>query len=133
MKALRELYWANLTEFLSNKRALGLTIAFPVLFIVIFGLVFTNQDKQVAKIGLAVEDTGPVGEQLATKLEELPTSTGSPTKSAVASSTTDSEKNPLSSLTFRRGEKAALLEDLNAGCRRRFPPCCSRAATCRRR
>lgn len=115
MKALRELYWANLTEFLSNKRALGLTIAFPVLFIVIFGLVFTNQDKQVAKIGLAVEDTGPIGGQLATKLEELPTSSGSPTRSAVASSTTDSEKNPLSSLTFRRGEKAELLEDLNAG------------------
>ena len=81
MNALRQLYWANLTEFLSNKRALGLTIAFPVLFIVIFGLVFTNQDKQTARIGLVVEDTGPVGDQLATKLEELP-SVGSPAASA---------------------------------------------------
>ncbi|MBV9127826.1 MAG: ABC transporter permease [Verrucomicrobia bacterium] len=112
MRALRELYWANLSEFLSNKRALGLTIAFPVLFIVIFGLVFTNQDKQEARIGLVIEDTGPVGEQLAGKLEALPKE-DVPKPSAVASSTTDSDRNPLSSLVFRRGEKTALLDDLN--------------------
>ncbi len=110
MNALRELYWANLTEFLSNKRALGLTIAFPVLFIVIFGLVFTNQDKQFARIGIAVDDTGPIGDQLATRLEELPRTTAT---TAVAMSTADSETNPLSSLTFLRGEKPALLADLN--------------------
>ena len=53
MKAFRTLYRANLTEFLSNRRALFLTIAFPVLFITIFGLVFTNQDKADARIGVA--------------------------------------------------------------------------------
>ena len=53
MKAFRKLYRANLTEFLSNRRALFLTVAFPILFIVIFGLVFTNQDKADARIGVA--------------------------------------------------------------------------------
>ena len=61
MKALRELYFANLTEFLSNRRALFLTIAFPVLFIVVFGLVFTNQDKIDVNIGLANADDGDGG------------------------------------------------------------------------
>lgn len=72
MKALIELYRANLTEFLSNRRALFLTIAFPVFFIVIFGLVFSNQDKQKAKIGLVVEDSGLLGTEIGKALEKLP-------------------------------------------------------------
>lgn len=103
MRALLELYRANLTEFLSNRRALFLTIAFPVLFIVIFGLVFTNQDKQDAKVGVVNLDPGPLGGHIASALLELPKVGG------------DTEKNPFSSMEFRAGGEAAFREDLKAG------------------
>ena len=114
MRALFELYRANLTEFLSNRRALGLTIAFPVFFIVIFGLVFTNQDKQDAKIGIALEDDGPVGEGIATAIEKLKQAGASGgTTGTVASADTDA--NPFSSLSTERGTRATLLERQRLG------------------
>ncbi len=73
MKAFRKLYRANLTEFLSNRRALFLTVAFPILFIVIFGLVFTNQDKADARIGVAAADPGDeVGKEIVKALQQVP-------------------------------------------------------------
>ena len=73
MRAFLNLYRANLTEFLSNRRALFLTVAFPILFITIFGLVFTNQDKADAKIGLAAADPDdPVARALVDALRDLP-------------------------------------------------------------
>ena len=113
MRALRKLYLANLTEFLSNRRALFLTIAFPVIFICIFGAVFTNQDKADAEIGLTVEDSN----------DEVAKSIVAGLDSAVKgdfnhdgqTDSVESEKNPFSKLTFRRGERAALLDALKAG------------------
>ena len=101
MKALRELYFANLTEFLSNRRALFLTIAFPVLFIVVFGLVFTNQDKIDVKIGLANGDNGEVGRQIAAGLESAPKTnvTGAP-----GVNLNDEDSNPFSGVTFVHGD-----------------------------
>lgn len=114
MRALLELYRANLTEFLSNRRALGLTVAFPVFFIVIFGLVFTNQDKQDAKIGVALEDDGSVGEGIAKAIEELPKAGASGGNTGKAASD-DSDGNPFSSLKISRGRRADLLEQQRVG------------------
>ena len=73
MKAFRNLYRANLTEFLSNRRALFLTIAFPIIFITIFGLVFTNQDKADARIGIVADDPNdPVAKGIVDALRDLP-------------------------------------------------------------
>ncbi len=114
MRALLELYRANLTEFLSNRRALGLTVAFPVFFIVIFGLVFTNQDKQDAKIGIALEDDGPIGEGIAGAIEKLREAGASGQATGTVASA-DTDANPFSSLSTERGTRAVLLERQRAG------------------
>ncbi len=113
MRAFRNLYRANLTEFLSNKRALFLTIAFPILFITIFGLVFTNQDKADAKVGLVAEDSNDaVTRALIDALRDLPKAKidkdGQPDPK-------NTEHNPFSELKFVQGDRAALLNDLRQG------------------
>ena len=114
MKALSKLYLANLTEFLSNRRALFLTIAFPVIFIVIFGAVFTNQDKAFADIGIVVEDAGDaVSQEIVKGLESAPK--GDLSGGGQGDAKDDHDKNPFSELKFREGKKAALLEDLRKG------------------
>ena len=113
MKAFLNLYRANLTEFLSNRRALFLTIAFPILFITIFGLVFTNQDKTDAKIGLAAaEPDDPVTRSLSDALYELPKARIDPHGQPDPK---NAEHNPFSELKFIRGGRAALLEQLRQG------------------
>ena len=103
MKALRKLYLANLTEFLSNRRALFLTIAFPVLFIVIFGAVFTNQDKADADIGLVVEDRNdPVSQEIVKAIEGAPKGDFNGDGQVDEK---DQEKNPFSKLTFTEGAR----------------------------
>jgi hypothetical protein len=52
--------------------ALFLTVAFPVLFILIFGLIFSRGAQFEARVGIALEDQGSVAQQLATTLERLP-------------------------------------------------------------
>ena len=113
MKAFRNLYRANLTEFLSNRRALFLTVAFPILFITIFGLVFTNQDKADAKIGLVTADADdPVARAVVDALRELPKARigkdGKPDPK-------NAEHNPFSELRFVAGDRAFLLNELRQG------------------
>ena len=113
MKAFRNLYRANLTEFLSNRRALFLTIAFPIIFITIFGLVFTNQDKADAKIGIVADDPNdPVTRALIDALRDLPKARidkdGKPDAK-------NAEHNPFSELKFIVADKSPLLMDLRQG------------------
>ena len=113
MRALRKLYLANLTEFLSNRRALFLTIAFPVIFICIFGAVFTNQDKAEATVGVASDDPqDPVTRGIVQALE---VAVKGDTNGDGVTDSAESEKNPFSKLTFRPGGRAALLDELQAG------------------
>ena len=109
----RNLYRANLTEFLSNRRALFLTLAFPIIFITIFGLVFTNQDKADAKIGIVADDPNdPVAKALIDALRDLPRAKidkdGKPDAK-------NAEHNPFSELKFVVADKASLLKDLRQG------------------
>ena len=113
MKAFRNLYRANLTEFLSNRRALFLTIAFPIIFITIFGLVFTNQDKADARIGIVANDPNdPVAKAIVDALRDLPKARldqdGKPDAK-------NAEHNPFSELKFIVADKASLLKDLRQG------------------
>ena len=113
MKAFRKLYRANLTEFLSNRRALFLTVAFPILFIVIFGLVFTNQDKADARIGIAVADgNDEVSREIVKALQQVPKGAAEPGELVDNSS---AEKNPFSELEFVVGDAGSLREDLRRG------------------
>ena len=113
MKAFRTLYRANLTEFLSNRRALFLTIAFPVLFITIFGLVFTNQDKADARIGVACAT--PDDEVSKAIFKALQTVTHRDMNGDGVVDVKDAEKNPFSELEFVAGDEAALRVDLRRG------------------
>ncbi len=113
MKSFRKLYRANLTEFLSNRRALFLTVAFPILFIVIFGLVFTNQDKADARIGVALADPGDeVSKEILRALQLVPKG-DAPSGEHVNKA--DAEKNPFSELVFVSGDEHALRDDLRRG------------------
>ena len=113
MKAFRKLYRANFTEFLSNRRALFLTVAFPVLFIVIFGLVFTNQDKADARIGVAAADPGDeVSREIVKALQQVPRGEARPGGRVDGA---NAERNPFSKLAFVSGGERALREDLRRG------------------
>ena len=123
MNALFQLYWANLTEFLSNRRALFLTVAFPVLFIVIFGLVFTNQEKQSATIGVIIRDSGEVGPQILKGLQEMTKATmpespesGKPAvKTGLGKPGGDEDSNPFSEVVFEQGEPTKTEDNLRLG------------------
>ncbi len=113
MKAFRTLYRANLTEFLSNRRALFLTIAFPVLFITIFGLVFTNQDKADARIGVACATPGDAVSKAI--FQALQTVTHRDLNGDGVIDKKDAEKNPFGELQFVAGDETVLLADLRRG------------------
>ena len=65
MKAFTQLFLANLREFARDRMALFWTIAFPVLFILIFGLIFSRDNSFSADLGLVVEDQGAAAQSLA--------------------------------------------------------------------
>lgn len=66
MGTILSLYWASLKEFVRDRMTLFWTIAFPVLFIVLFGLIFSGNNSVSYNMGLVNLDNGPVGQQLVT-------------------------------------------------------------------
>jgi ABC-2 type transport system permease protein len=58
MKAFWQLYLANVKEFVRDRMAMFWTLAFPIFFIVIFGLIFSGASDTSFDVGLAVEDHG---------------------------------------------------------------------------
>ncbi len=105
MKTLKELYLANLREFSRDGMALFFTVAFPVLFILLFGMLFRNPGKFDDTVGIVLEDQGPVGGQIAAMLESLPQ--GQPGQ--------DAEANPFAKMIFERGSQADLADKLQKG------------------
>jgi ABC-2 type transport system permease protein len=65
MKAFTQLFLANLREFARDRMALFWTIAFPVIFILIFGLIFARENGFSADLGLVIEDQGAAAQNLA--------------------------------------------------------------------
>ncbi|MGZ3600536.1 MAG: ABC transporter permease [Ktedonobacterales bacterium] len=59
------LYIASIKEFIRDRAAMFWTLAFPILFIVLFGVIFSGNNSVNYTVGLVNEDTGPIGQQLA--------------------------------------------------------------------
>ena len=72
MKAFWKLLVANIKQFLRERAALFWTFAFPVLFILIFGAVFSGEDDVSFSIGLVMEDSSPAAQGLTAMLEQVP-------------------------------------------------------------
>ena len=51
MKAFFPLYLASVKEFLRDRMALFWTLAFPLLFIVLFGIIFSGRAIQHFNVG----------------------------------------------------------------------------------
>lgn len=56
MRSFIQLYIANIREFVRDTSALFWMIAFPVMFILIFGVIFSSEDDVSFSIGLVNED-----------------------------------------------------------------------------
>lgn len=72
MKALFQLYIASMKEFSRDRMALFWTMAFPIIFIVLFGIIFSGGGNTSYNVGLAVEDKGQLGQQLGKAFESVP-------------------------------------------------------------
>ncbi len=64
MKAFFQLYVANLKEFTRDRMAMFWTLAFPIFFIVLFGVIFSGGGTTTFNVGVVVEDKGPIGAAL---------------------------------------------------------------------
>lgn len=71
MRAFIQLFLANLREFARDRMALFWTIAFPILFMLIFGLIFSRDNGFSADLGLVVEDHGAASQQVAQAFKQV--------------------------------------------------------------
>lgn len=58
MKAFQQLYLAGIYEFIRDRTALFWSFAFPIMFTLIFGIIFSNEDGVNFEIGIVDEDNG---------------------------------------------------------------------------
>jgi ABC-2 type transport system permease protein len=65
MKTFFQLYLSNLREFTRNRLAMFWSVAFPILFILLFGATFSGTSDTTFNVGVAVEDSGHIGSALA--------------------------------------------------------------------
>jgi ABC-2 type transport system permease protein len=112
MKAFGQLYLANAREFLGNRKALFLTIAFPVIFVVLFGLIYSNHDKVDGSVGIVDADGGELGRQITAALKAIPQA-GADRNGHLDRNAAD--KNPFSELQFTTTTDAAGRDDLKHG------------------
>jgi ABC-2 type transport system permease protein len=59
------LYIASLKEFTRDRLALFWTMAFPILFIILFGLIFSGGSSPSYSVGLVNQDSGQMGAAIA--------------------------------------------------------------------
>src|SRR5438876_10520089 len=71
MKAFLQLYISSLKEFTRDRLAIFWTLAFPVLFIVLFGIIFSGGGSATYNIGVAVQDKGQIGTQIASAFNSV--------------------------------------------------------------
>jgi ABC-2 type transport system permease protein len=72
MRAFFKLLIADLKQFFRDRTALFFTFAFPIIFIFIFGWVFSGAGDINYKIGLVNNDDSPIGEGISQVLYEIP-------------------------------------------------------------
>jgi ABC-2 type transport system permease protein len=71
MAAFIQLYLASLKEFVRDRMAMFWTLAFPIFFIVLFGIIFSGTDDTSFAVGVVVNDTGQVGQALGAAFEQV--------------------------------------------------------------
>ena len=59
MSTIFSLYFANLKEFMRDRGAIIWTLAFPLIFIVLFGVIFGGNSAPNYTVGIVNEDNGP--------------------------------------------------------------------------
>jgi ABC-2 type transport system permease protein len=72
VKAFGSLFIADLKQFFRERTALFFTFAFPILFMVIFGFVFSGDDDVNYDIGLVDQDNSSASGQIAEALRQVP-------------------------------------------------------------
>ncbi|HKW23212.1 MAG TPA: ABC transporter permease [Ktedonobacterales bacterium] len=72
MSTIFSLYFANLKEFMRDRAAIIWTLAFPLIFIVLFGVIFGGNSAPNYTVGIVNEDSGPVSQQLVGAFRKIP-------------------------------------------------------------
>lgn len=72
MKAFFQLYLASLKEFVRDRMTIFWTLAFPLVFVVMFGVLFSFGGDSKFDVGLVVEDGGQTAQQVASFLRQVP-------------------------------------------------------------
>lgn len=72
MTAFLQLYVASLKEFVRDRMTVFWTLAFPLVFILLFGVIFAGGGSSQFDVGLVVEDRGAVAQQVADILRKVP-------------------------------------------------------------
>ncbi len=72
MKAFYKLLIASFKQFFRDKVALFFSFAFPILFMVIFGLAFGGNNTVTFNVGLANEDNSAAGSAISQAIRQIP-------------------------------------------------------------
>ena len=72
MKPFYKLLVANFRQFFRDKTTMFFTFAFPLLFMLIFGFVFSGEGSTTYSIGLVREDDSTAGEAIAAAISSVP-------------------------------------------------------------
>lgn len=72
MQAFIQLYLASLKEFVRDRMTIFWTLAFPLVFILLFGVIFAGSAGSQFDVGLVVQDQGAAAQQLASALRRVP-------------------------------------------------------------
>ncbi|HEX5240943.1 MAG TPA: ABC transporter permease [Candidatus Limnocylindrales bacterium] len=72
MRRLRSLSLANLKSFTRDRAALFWTLAFPILFVILFGTIFSGGGTPSYTIGWVDQDQTPASAQLESTFQSLP-------------------------------------------------------------
>jgi ABC-2 type transport system permease protein len=71
MKAFNKLLLAAFKQFFRDRTALFFTFAFPLLFMLIFGLAFSGEQDVQYDIGLVNNDTSSIGQSISQSLSKI--------------------------------------------------------------
>lgn len=72
MRAFYKLFIANIKQFFRDKTAMFFSFAFPLLFMLIFGFVFSDEGDISYNIGLVQEDDSAAGTAIAETISQIP-------------------------------------------------------------
>lgn len=72
MSTIFTLYVASIKEFVRDRATIFWTLAFPLIFILLFGVIFNGNGSPNYTVGMVNEDSGPVGQALISTFKQIP-------------------------------------------------------------